>query len=125
MPSLLMAQNCSKYLPFLLLSESPCLSITPFHVFLSVPTCAFKSHSRTIDSADVTFCKATSTSSEKGWYCASAFGEYTCKMHSDRSCSLSLWRQTLSPSGIQSVTNSGPRKWLQKCLQLPEQTWLH
>ena len=29
---------------------------------------------RTIDSADVTFGKATPTSSKKGWYCASMFG---------------------------------------------------
>ena len=35
-----------------LMSESPCLSVTPFHV-LSVTTCALKSLSKTIDSVDV------------------------------------------------------------------------
>ena len=69
MHSLLVAQNCSKHL-FLLMSESPCLLITPFHVLSSVPTCALKSLSRTIDTADVTFCKATS---KKDWYCVLAF----------------------------------------------------
>ena len=93
-----------KHLSFLLMSESPCLPKTPFYVSSSVPTCALKSPSRTIDSADVTFCKATPTSSRKGWYCASAFNAYICKMHSNRSCSLSLRRQTLNPSGIQSAT---------------------
>ena len=68
MHSPLVAQNCSKHLPFLLMSESPCLPKTPFHVLSSVPTCALKSPSRTIDSTDVTFCKATPTSSKKDWY---------------------------------------------------------
>ena len=100
----LVAQNCSKHLPFLLMSQSPCLPITPFHVLSSVLTCALRSSSRKIDYAVVTFCKATPTSSKKSWYCVSAFGAYSCKMYSDRSCSLSLRRQTLSPSRIQSVT---------------------
>ena len=101
MQSPLVAQNYRKNRPFLLMSESPCLLVTPFHVLLSVPTCALKLPSRTIDSADVTFCKATSTSSNKSWYCVSSFGVYTCKMHSDSSCSLSLRTQNLPPSGIQ------------------------
>ena len=42
----------------------------------SVPTCALKSPSRTIDSADVTFCKETPISSKKGWYGVIAFGDY-------------------------------------------------
>ena len=119
----------------------------------AVPASALKSPSRTINSADVTFYKVTPTSSKKGWYCASAFGAYNCKMYSDRSCSLSLRRQTLLPSGIQLVTQSlhityplysasvaflrvrrinieiekksRPNEGLQKCLPLPEQTWLH
>ena len=65
MHSLLVAQNCSKHLPFLLMSESPCVPITPFHVLSSVPRRALKSPSRTIDSADVTFCKTISTLSKK------------------------------------------------------------
>ena len=118
-----MVQNCCKYFPFLLMSESSCLPITPFHILSSVPTCALKSPSTTIDCVDVTFYKATPTLSKKGWYCASAFGAYTCKMHSDRSCSISIKRQTLSPSRIQSMT-----QWAEQGLtklSLPEQTWLH
>ena len=91
------------------MSETPCLPITPFHVLSPVPTCALKSPNRTIDSADITFCKTTPTSSKKGCYCALAFGAYTCKMHSDRSDSLSLRRQTLPPTGIQSVTQWAKR----------------
>ena len=56
MHNLLVAQNCSKHLVVLLISESPCLLITPFHVLSSVPTCGLKSPNRTIDSADVTLC---------------------------------------------------------------------
>ena len=106
----LVAQNCSKHLPFLLISKSPCFPITPFHVLSSVPTCALKLQCSTIDSADVSFCKATPTSSKKGWYRASAFGPYTYKMHSDRFCGLCLRRQTLPPSGIQSVTQWAKRR---------------
>ena len=36
------------------MSESPCLPIIPLHTLLSVPTCALKSPSGTIDSAGVT-----------------------------------------------------------------------
>ena len=61
MHSPLVAQNCSKHLPFLLVLESPCLPITLFHVLLSLFICVLKSPSRTIDSVDVTFCKATPT----------------------------------------------------------------
>ena len=43
------------------------------------PTCALKLPSRTIDSTDVAFCKATLTSTKKGWYCASAFGRTPAK----------------------------------------------
>ena len=60
--------------PFLLMLESPCSLIIFFHVLSSVPTCALKSPSRIINSADVTFCKATPSSFKKGWYCASVFG---------------------------------------------------
>ena len=74
MHSPLVAQNCSKHLLFLLVLESPCLPITLFHVLLSLFTCVLKSPSKTIDSVYVTFCKATPTSSKKGWYCASVFG---------------------------------------------------
>ena len=105
----LVAQSCSKHLPFLLMSESSCLLITPLHILSSVPTCALKSPGRTTNSTDVTFRKATSNSSKKGWYCASAFGAYTSKIYSDRSCSLSLRRQTLPLSGIQSVTQWAKR----------------
>ena len=121
----LVAPNRSKHLLLLLISESPCLPIIPFHVLSSVPTCALKSPGRTIDSAHIAFYKATPTSSKKGWYCASAFGAYTCKMYCDRSCNLSLRRQTLPPSEIQSVTQWGKQGLTQKCLPLPEQTWLH
>ena len=55
----MVAQKCSKHLAFLLMSESPCLPITPFHVLSSVPTCVLKSPSKTIDSAAVTFCETT------------------------------------------------------------------
>ena len=54
----LMVQNCSKNLPFPVMSEFPSLVIRPFHVLLSVSTCGLKSPSSTIDSAHVTFCKA-------------------------------------------------------------------
>ena len=87
MHSPLVAQNCSKHFLFLLISESSCLLITPFHVLWSVPICALKLPSRTIDSANVTFCKTTPTSS-KGWYCALMFGTYTCIMCHDYSCSI-------------------------------------
>ena len=117
-------QNCSKHLPFLSMSESPCLPITPFHVLSSVPTCALKSPSRTIDSSDVTFCKAAPTSSMKCWYCASAFCAYTCKIYSDRSCSLSLSRKTLPSTGIQSVTQWA-KGGFTEIPTLLEQTWLH
>ena len=122
MHSLLVAQSYSKYLPFLLMSESPCLPITPFHVLLLVFTCAFKPPF--VDSANATFCKATPTLSKEGLYCVSVFGAHICKMHSDRSCSLSIRRQIVSPSGIQSVTQ-WTNEDLQDRLPLPEQTWLH
>ena len=64
MHSLLVAQSYSKYLPFLLMSESSCLPITPFHVLLLVFTCAFKPPF--VDSANATFCKATPTLSKEG-----------------------------------------------------------
>ena len=100
MHNFLVEQNCTKHLPFLLMSDSPFLPITLFHVLFSVPTYALKSPNRTIYSADVTFCKAIPASSKKGWYCDLAFGACTCKMHSDCSCSLSLRRQNLPPSEI-------------------------
>ena len=103
MHSQLVVRNCSKHLPFLLMPESPYLPITPFHVTSSVPTCALKSLRWTINSANVTFYKAAPTSFKKSGYCAFALGVYACKMHSDCSCSLNLRRQTLPPSGIQSV----------------------
>ena len=106
------------------MSESPSLPITPFHVLLSVTTCAVKFPNRTIDSADVTFCKPTPTSSKQGLYCASGFGAFTFKMHSGCSCRLTLRRLTLPPSGIQAVTQCA-RRGLTKMLLLLEQTWLH
>ena len=105
----LVAQNCSKHLPFLLMSEYFCLLITLFHVLLSVPACALKSPGRTIDSANITFCKARPTASTKGWYCASLFGAYTWKMHSDCSHSLNLKRQNFPLSDVRSVTQWGRR----------------
>ena len=123
MHSLLGAQNCSKYLPFLLMS--PCLPMTSFHILLSISTCALKSPSRTIDCADVIFCKATPASFKKGWYCVSAFDAYTSKMHLNCSCSVSLRRQTLLPSEIQPVTQWAKRGLTKKPLPLHEQTWLH
>ena len=123
--SLSVTQNCSKHLAFRLMSEYLCHPIRPLHVLLSVITCALKSPSKTIDFADVTFCKAIPTLSKKGWYFVSAFDMYTCKMHSDHSCSLSLRRYgTTPPNEIQSVTQWAKRG-LTKCLTLPEQTWLH
>ena len=95
--SLLVAENCRKRLPFLLLSESLCLPITPFHVLLSVSTCALKLPSRTSDSADATFCKATLTSFKK-------FGTVFQLMYSKRSCSIRLRKQTFPRSRILSVT---------------------
>ena len=110
MHSLSVAQNCSKHFPFLLMSESPCHPITPLHVLSSVSTCALKSPSITIDSVDVTFCKATPTLYKKGWYFVSAFGAYSCKTHSEHSCSLSLRRHgTILPNEIQSVTQWAKR----------------
>ena len=90
MHSPLVAQNCNKHLPFLLMSGSPCCPITLFQVALSMPTCALKSPKRTRDSDEVAFPNATSTSSEKASYYDSMFGAYTCNIHRDRSCSLSL-----------------------------------
>ena len=106
MHSPLVAQNCNKHLPFLLMSGSPCCPITPFQVALSMPTCALKSPKRTRDSDEVAFPNATSTSSRKASYCDSVLGAYTCNIHRDRSCSLSFRRQTLPPSGAQSTTHS-------------------
>ena len=71
-----------------------------------MPTCALKSPKRTRDSDEVAFPNATSTSSRKALYCDSILGAYTCKIHRDRSCSLSFRRQTLPPSGTQSTTLS-------------------
>ena len=93
MHSPLVAQNCNKHLPFLLMSGSPCCPITPFQVALSMPTCALKSPKRTRDSDEVAFPNATSTSSRKASYCDSMLGAYTCNIHRDRSCSLSFRRQ--------------------------------
>ena len=42
----LVAQNCSKHFLLYLMSESPGLPITLFHVLLLVPTCTLKSSSR-------------------------------------------------------------------------------
>ena len=50
MLSPLLEQSCNKYWPFWFALAIPCLPITPFHVSLSVPTCALKSPKRTIDS---------------------------------------------------------------------------
>ena len=44
--SSLVAKNCSKHFLLYLMSKSPCLLITLFHVLLSVSTCALKSSSR-------------------------------------------------------------------------------
>ena len=80
MHSPLVAQNCNKHLPFLLMSGSPCCPITPYQVALSMPTCALKSPKRTRDSDEVAFPNATSTSSRKASYCDSMIGAYTCKI---------------------------------------------
>ena len=109
MHSPLVEQNYSKNFPFLLMSESPCLLITLFHVLSSVPTCALKSPGRTINSADVAFCKATPSSSKKGLNCPLAFDPYTCKIHRDLSCRLNLKRQTLPLSEMKSVTQWAKR----------------
>ena len=102
--SLLVAQKCSKHFPFLLMTESLCLPITPFHVLSSVQTCALKSPSTTINSADVTFSKATLRYLRKTGTVFQRLVRAPAKMHSDRSSKLSVRRQALSLSGIQSVT---------------------
>ena len=124
MHSPLVAQNCNKHLPFLLMSGSPCCPITPFYVALSMPTCALKSPKRTRDSDEVAFPNATSTSSRKASYCDSMLGAYTCKIRRDRSCSLSFRRQTLPPSGTQLTTHSAMLGSQVSQHQL-EQTLLH
>ena len=106
MHSPLVAQNCGKHLPFLLMSGSPCCPITPFQVALSMPTCALTSPERTRNSDEVAFPHATSTSRRNASYCDSMLGAYTRKMHRDHSCSLSFRRQNLPPSGTQSTTDS-------------------
>ena len=106
------------------MSESSSLPITPCHVLSSVTTHALKFPNRTIDSADVTFCKPKPISSKQGFYCASGFGAFTCKMHSGCSCRLTLRRLILPPSGIQAVIQSAKRG-LTKMLLLLEKTWLH
>ena len=100
------AQNCNKRLSFLLMSGSPCCPITSFHVALSMPTCALKSSKRTRDSDQIVFPNATSTSFRKASYCDSMLGVYTCKIHKNRSCSLSFRKQALPPSDTQSTTHS-------------------
>ena len=126
MHSPLVAQNCNKHLPFLLMSGSPCCPITPFQVPLSMPTCALKSPKRTRDSDEVAFPNATSTSSRKASYCDSMLGAYTCTIHRDRSCSLSFRRQTLPPSGTQSTAHSATVCWGSQVSQHQlEQTLLH
>ena len=81
MHSLLVAQNCNKHFPLVLMSESPCCPITPFHVALSMPKCALKSLKRTRDSDEVAFPNTISTSSRKALYCDSMLGVYTCNIH--------------------------------------------
>ena len=106
MHSPLVAQNCNKHLLFMLMPGSPCCPITSFQVALSMPTCALKSPKRTRNFNEVAFPNATPTSPRKASYCDSMLGAYTCKIHRDRSCSLSFRKQTLPPSGTQSTSLS-------------------
>ena len=103
MHSPLVAQNYNKHFPFLFMSGSPCCP----KIALSMPTCALKLPKRTRDSDEVAFPNATSTFSRKASYYHSMLSAYicNCKMHIDRSCSLSFGRQTLPPSGTQATTN--------------------
>ena len=55
----------NKYLPFSFSPVTPCFPITPFHVSVSVPTCALKSPIRTVDSVADTRRRASFTSSTK------------------------------------------------------------
>ena len=106
MHSPMVAQNCNKHFPFLLISRSPCCSTTFFQVALSMPACALKLPKRTRDSDEVAFYNAILTSFRKASYCDFMLGAYTCKIHRDRSCSLSFRRQTFPSSGTQSTTHS-------------------
>ena len=66
----LLQQSCNKYLPFSFSPVTPCFPITPFHVSVSVPTCALKSHIRTVDSGADTRRRASFTSSTLTRECA-------------------------------------------------------
>ena len=107
------------------MSGSPCCPITPFQVALSMPTCALKLPKRTRDSDEVAVPNATSASSRKVSYCDSTSGAYTCKIHRDRSCSLSFGRQTLPPSGIPSQRHTQLCWGSQVSQHQLEQTSLH
>ena len=109
MRSPLLQQSCNKYLPFSFSPVTPCFPITPFHVSVSVPTCALKSPIRTVDSVVDTRRRASFTSSTKAWYSLVAWGAYTCNRHNDRSNTLSFNIQTRDPKGIQSDTQSDKR----------------
>ena len=109
MRSPLLQQSCNKYLPFSFGLVTPCFPITPFHVSVSVPTCAIKSPIRTVDSVADARRRASFTSSTKVWYSLVALGAYTCNRHNDRSNTLSFNMQTRDSKGIQSDTQSD--KW--------------
>ena len=61
----LLEQSCNKYWQFWFALAIPCLLITPFHVSLSVPTCALKYPKRTIDSEFATLERTSFTSCTK------------------------------------------------------------
>ena len=102
MRSPLLHQSCNKYLPLSFIPVTPCFPITPFHVSVSVPTCALKSPIRTVDSVGDTRRRASFTSSIKAWYSFVALGAYICNRHNDRSNTLSFNTQTRDPNKIQS-----------------------
>ena len=91
-----------KYLPFSFSPVTPDFPITPFHVSVSVPTCALISPIRTANSVGDTRRRAWFKSSTKAWYSLVALGAYTCNRHNDRFNTLSFNIQTRDPKEIQS-----------------------
>ena len=105
MRSPLLQQSCNKYLPFSFSPGTLCFPITPFHVSVSVPTCALKSPIRTVDSAADTCRRASFTSSTIQIFTRGIYRN----RHNDRPNTLSFNIQTRDLKGIQSDIQSDKR----------------
>ena len=106
MRSPLLQQSCYKHLPFSFSPVTPCFPIKPFHVSVSVPTCALKFSTRTVDSVGDTWRRSSFILTTKAWYSLEAMAAYICNRHDDRSIILSFNMQTCDPKEIQFATQS-------------------